>query len=161
MFVYCSTCYCQIKEKIVFEKSYPPPRDPHEIIKLVEENSLEEVENQRKEIIGSYPNSYAFSKALSEGLVSEARDKKGLKALLVRPSIVIQIYKDPFPGTLSIYVFLNQLTYIFFRLGKQKVKFICRIKSLCIESILDQQFKWSNRYCSCNRTGCIKNGLHY
>lgn len=100
MFVYVSTCYCHLKEKVLLEKCYPSPQDPHKIIKLVEELSIEEVENRRNKILDFYPNCYAFTKALSEGLVNEAREQKGLKALLIRPSIVIQMLEDPLPGML-------------------------------------------------------------
>lgn len=98
MFVYVSTCYCHLKEKVLFEKSYPSPKDPHAIIKLVEELSDKEAEKHRDEVLDFYPNTYAFTKALAEGLVNEARDKKGLKALLIRPSIIISMLEDPLEG---------------------------------------------------------------
>jgi nucleoside-diphosphate-sugar epimerase len=36
-------------------------------------------------ILGGYPNTYAYTKALSEGLVAEQMDK--LPAIILRPSI--------------------------------------------------------------------------
>lgn len=101
MFVYVSTCYCHLKEKVLFEKSYPPPKDPHKIIKLVENLTTEEAEKHREEVLDFYPNTYAFTKALAEGLVNEARDKRNLKALLIRPSIIISALDDPLEGELS------------------------------------------------------------
>jgi fatty acyl-CoA reductase len=98
MFVYVSTCYCHLKEKILYEKSYPSPKDPHKIIKLVEDLTVDEAEKHREKVLDFYPNTYAFSKALAEGLVNEARDKKGLKALLIRPSIVTSMLEDPLEG---------------------------------------------------------------
>jgi alcohol-forming fatty acyl-CoA reductase len=36
MFGYMSTAYCHLNEKLLLEKPYPPPTDPHRIIKAVE-----------------------------------------------------------------------------------------------------------------------------
>lgn len=46
--------------------------------------------------MGNLPNTYAFTKALSEGLVVEAM--KDIPAMIVRPSIVIPCYKEPIAG---------------------------------------------------------------
>jgi fatty acyl-CoA reductase len=35
-FLHISTAYCHIKEKVLYEKLYPPPADPHKIIKCAE-----------------------------------------------------------------------------------------------------------------------------
>lgn len=98
MFMYVSTCYCHLKEKVLYEKFYAPPKDPHKIIELVEGLSVEEAEKYRDEVLEHYPNTYAFSKALAEGLINEARDKENLKALLIRPSIIISTVRDPIEG---------------------------------------------------------------
>nr|CAD7575331.1 unnamed protein product [Timema californicum] len=45
---------------------------------------------------GDLPNTYAFTKALSEGLVNEQMDK--LPVLILRPSIVVPVWKEPLPG---------------------------------------------------------------
>lgn len=54
------------------EKPYPPPADPHKIIKCVEWMDDDVVEAMTEKILGNLPNTYAFTKALSEGLVEEA-----------------------------------------------------------------------------------------
>lgn len=36
VFVYVSTSYCHLEEKVLFEKAYPPPADPHKIIQTME-----------------------------------------------------------------------------------------------------------------------------
>ena len=58
--------------KILGEKPYPPPADPHKIIKTVEWMEDDVVEAMTDKILGDIPNTYAFTKALSEGLVEEA-----------------------------------------------------------------------------------------
>jgi fatty acyl-CoA reductase len=35
-FLHISTAYCQDTEKVLYEKLYPPPADPHKIIKCAE-----------------------------------------------------------------------------------------------------------------------------
>jgi len=34
--VHVSTSYCHLEEKVLFEKAYPPPADPHKIIQSME-----------------------------------------------------------------------------------------------------------------------------
>lgn len=47
-------------------------------------------------ILGDLPNTYAFTKALGESLVCERMND--IPAIILRPSIVIPIYKEPIPG---------------------------------------------------------------
>ncbi|CAH0548830.1 unnamed protein product [Brassicogethes aeneus] len=95
-FAHLSTAYCHLRERILYEKTYPPPADPDKVIRTCEWMSEEAVDIITPQILGDYPNSYAFTKALSEGLVSEQMDK--IPILLLRPSIVIPVWKEPIPG---------------------------------------------------------------
>lgn len=47
-------------------------------------------------ILGDFPNTYAFTKCLSEALVVEQMDK--MPVLILRPSIVVPIRYEPIPG---------------------------------------------------------------
>ncbi|XP_033179622.1 putative fatty acyl-CoA reductase CG5065 isoform X2 [Bombus vosnesenskii] len=96
LFAHISTAYCHLEEKILREKPYPPPADPHKIIKCVEWMDDDVVEAMTDKILGHLPNTYAFTKALSEGLVEEAMPH--IPAIILRPSIVIPIWKEPVPG---------------------------------------------------------------
>ncbi|XP_071441027.1 putative fatty acyl-CoA reductase CG5065 [Hetaerina americana] len=95
-FVHVSTAYCHLDQEILLEKPYPPPADPHKIIKCMELLEDNIAESMTKTILGKLPNTYAFTKALSEGLVVEYMDK--LPVIILRPSIVIPIWKEPIPG---------------------------------------------------------------
>ncbi|XP_046383096.1 fatty acyl-CoA reductase 1 [Ischnura elegans] len=95
-FIHVSTAYCHLEQKILFEKPYPPPADPHKIIKCMELLEDNIAESMTKTILGTLPNTYAFTKALSEGIVVEYMDK--LPVVILRPSIVIPIWKEPIPG---------------------------------------------------------------
>lgn len=47
-------------------------------------------------ILGNFPNTYAFTKCLSEALVVEQMAE--MPAVIMRPSIVIPIRYEPIPG---------------------------------------------------------------
>ncbi|XP_031825904.1 putative fatty acyl-CoA reductase CG5065 [Nomia melanderi] len=96
LFAHISTAYCHLEEKILREKSYPPPADPHKIIKCIEWMDDEVVEAMTDKILGDIPNTYAFTKALSEGLIEEAMPH--IPVILLRPSVVIPVWKEPVPG---------------------------------------------------------------
>ncbi|XP_022194362.1 fatty acyl-CoA reductase 1 [Nilaparvata lugens] len=97
LFVHISTSYCHLQEKVLEEKAYPPPTDPHKIIRTCELMSEELVETVAKKILGDFPNSYAYTKCLSEGIAVEHMNA-GLPVIILRPSIVIPIWKEPLPG---------------------------------------------------------------
>ncbi|XP_015602057.1 putative fatty acyl-CoA reductase CG5065 [Cephus cinctus] len=96
LFAHISTAYCHLEEKVLSEKPYPPPSDPHKLIKCVEWMEDEVVEAMTDKILGDLPNTYAFTKALSESLVEEAMPH--IPAIILRPSIIIPIWKEPLPG---------------------------------------------------------------
>lgn len=52
-------------------------------------------------MLGNIPNTYAYTKSLSEALVVEKMQSKAVPAIIVRPSIVIPIRYDPIPGWVS------------------------------------------------------------
>ncbi|XP_063923664.1 fatty acyl-CoA reductase 1-like [Zophobas morio] len=91
-FVHVSTSYAFPKEKVLYEKSYKPPEDPHKVLDAVKLGQDEEIEG----LIGDCPNTYTFSKALAEGLVSERMDK--IPAIIVRPSVVCPVWREPLKG---------------------------------------------------------------
>lgn len=91
-----STAYSFPEQAVLKEIAYDPPSDPHKMIKFVEMMSDEHLESVTKTILGKYPNTYSFTKALSEGLVNEA--SKEIPTLIVRPSIIIPILYEPVPG---------------------------------------------------------------
>nr|CAD7433814.1 unnamed protein product [Timema monikensis] len=96
LFMHISTAYCHLQEKILYEKMYNPPADPHSIIKCMESVDDDVAEAMTKKVLGDLPNTYAFTKALSEGLVNEQMDK--MPVLILRPSIVVPVWKEPLPG---------------------------------------------------------------
>ncbi|XP_011860548.1 PREDICTED: putative fatty acyl-CoA reductase CG5065 [Vollenhovia emeryi] len=96
VFVYISTAYCHLEEKILRERTYPPPADPYKVIKCVEWMDDDVVEAMTDKILGEVPNTYAFTKALSESIVEDSM--LHIPSIIMRPSIVIPIWKEPLPG---------------------------------------------------------------
>ncbi|XP_049883821.1 putative fatty acyl-CoA reductase CG5065 [Pectinophora gossypiella] len=96
LFIHISTAYCHLHEKLLEEKPYPPPANPHQIIQAMEWMDEETVAALTPKLLSKLPNSYAFTKALGEALVVEAMQH--IPAAVLRPSIVIPIWQEPVPG---------------------------------------------------------------
>lgn len=97
LFVYVSTAYCHPKESTLEEKTYPPPSNPHKNIEKAELLSKDELELLKPELLKDFPNGYAYTKCLCEGVVTEYMEA-GMPCMILRPSIIIPIWKDPLPG---------------------------------------------------------------
>ncbi|KAK2580054.1 hypothetical protein KPH14_012338, partial [Odynerus spinipes] len=93
-FVHVSTSYCQCGESVLEERAYPTPISPESIMSTVSTMSDDVLDVMTPKLIGDLPNTYAFSKALSEDLVARC----GLPAGVARPSIVTASWKEPLPG---------------------------------------------------------------
>ncbi|KAG5668844.1 hypothetical protein PVAND_016766 [Polypedilum vanderplanki] len=99
VFCHVSTAYSHLHEKHLLEKVYDAPADPHEIIEIAEKYNEEKVEKLMSNFLNKFvPNSYVFTKALSESLVSNAYETHNLPLLLCRPAVVIPMMKEPIPG---------------------------------------------------------------
>ncbi|XP_014251355.1 putative fatty acyl-CoA reductase CG5065 isoform X2 [Cimex lectularius] len=97
VFLHISTAYCQLDQKVLEETLYSCPNDPHKIIKSCELMDEELVDKVSEKILKEFPNSYAFTKNLSESLISDAINK-GMPIIVLRPSIVIPTWLEPIPG---------------------------------------------------------------
>ncbi|KRT84622.1 epimerase, partial [Oryctes borbonicus] len=95
-FVHVSTSYCHLGERLLYEKAYPAHADPHQVIKTVEWMKEDLVDVMTPTLLGTMPNTYAFTKNLGEALCVEQIDK--LPLIIVRPSVVIPVWKEPIPG---------------------------------------------------------------
>ncbi|XP_063701920.1 fatty acyl-CoA reductase wat-like [Culicoides brevitarsis] len=97
--VYVSTAYSHCPMTDIQEKFFDPPTDSDKMIGLVEnldkdaEKMFDKVTN---ELIQPWPNTYVYTKALSEDIIRKFSDR--LPLAVVRPSIIIATQKDPLPG---------------------------------------------------------------
>uniref|UniRef100_A0A336LKJ3 Fatty acyl-CoA reductase n=1 Tax=Culicoides sonorensis TaxID=179676 RepID=A0A336LKJ3_CULSO len=97
--VYVSTAYSHCPKRDIEEKFYDAPSNPDNMIGLVEnlDDESEKLFNSvTNELIKPWPNTYVYTKALSEDVVRKFGEKLPLS--IVRPSIIIATVKDPLPG---------------------------------------------------------------
>lgn len=84
-FIHVSTAYCHCGETVLEEKPYLIPISPETMMEMVDSTDDTTLESLTPKLIGDQPNTYAFSKALSEDLITRC----GLPIGVARPSIGI------------------------------------------------------------------------
>jgi len=87
-YIYCSTAFCNSNNRgLIVEEVYKSQFDPYEMMKMAEDDSAwEDFTDQKcKGYIRDHPNTYTFTKNLSENLLMA--EMTGLPAAIVRPSI--------------------------------------------------------------------------
>nr|ALJ94061.1 FAR-like protein VIII [Spodoptera exigua] len=96
IFIHISTAYTNTNRAVVDEVLYPPPADINEVHQYVKNGITEE---ETEKILNGRPNTYTFTKALTEHLVAE--NQAYMPTIIVRPSIVGAIKDDPIRGWLA------------------------------------------------------------
>ncbi|XP_066991212.2 fatty acyl-CoA reductase wat [Anabrus simplex] len=91
-----STAFCHCPRKDIDEKFYNTPISYHKIMDLVESCSDKTLEEITPSLLGDYPNTYVFTKALAEEVVQE--ECQGLPLTVFRPAIVVGTRNDPVQG---------------------------------------------------------------
>jgi alcohol-forming fatty acyl-CoA reductase len=95
-----STAYVNCNRKgFIEEKIYDltdPVQDPEEVIKNILNMNPQYISDNEKALIGNYPNTYTYTKSMAERSLKKLCGN--LKISIVRPSIVIPAYTEPFPG---------------------------------------------------------------
>ena len=98
-FTHVSTAYVNSdKQGRIDEKIYdlPSGQDPEQIVHEIMQLSREEACRREPLYLGHYPNTYTFTKSLTERTLKKR--KSPLKVCIVRPSIVISAFEEPFLG---------------------------------------------------------------
>ncbi|XP_037822427.1 putative fatty acyl-CoA reductase CG8303 [Lucilia sericata] len=98
-YIYCSTAFCNSNNRgLIVEEVYKSKFDPYEMMKMAEDDSKWEnfTHEKCKEYICDHPNTYTFTKNLSENLLMA--EMKGMPAAIVRPSIVYGTWEKPTEG---------------------------------------------------------------
>ena len=98
-FVHISTAYvnCNLQGWIE-ERIYELDQDPEKLINELLKIPISEIERQTSKIIGNYPNTYTFTKSMSERILKIRNEKDKIQITIVRPSIIGCSYRDPVPG---------------------------------------------------------------
>ncbi|KAG0053615.1 cyclin-dependent kinase inhibitor far1, partial [Gryganskiella cystojenkinii] len=101
-FVHISTCYVNapLFDQRINEAIYPHPLgNPESIYEMLTNMTYEEIRNyERSTVLKTYPNTYTFSKSLTEHLILNRYKTMNLPLVIVRPSIVTAAQAEPVPG---------------------------------------------------------------
>lgn len=95
-FVHVSTAYSHCYRKDVDEAFYEEPLTGRELLTLVHTLSDEELVQVTPGLLGDWPNTYSFTKAIAEDVIR--RETGDLPVAIVRPSIVTATTQEPLPG---------------------------------------------------------------
>ncbi|XP_049839499.1 putative fatty acyl-CoA reductase CG5065 [Schistocerca gregaria] len=92
-FVYMSTAYSNAPRDEIEEEFYPPALNAEELLKLLNIMGDEQLAQLLPLILGDWPNTYTFTKAVAEDVI--CTHLAGLPASVIRPSIVMSTNKEP------------------------------------------------------------------
>lgn len=99
-FTHISTAYVNcIKRGVVEEILYPLDFDPEEMLQTLLSKSPDQLAKLTSNILGEYPNTYTFTKSLTEHLL--VRRRGNIPLVIFRPTIIGASYKEPVPGWLD------------------------------------------------------------
>lgn len=95
-FVHVSTFFSNCNKTVIEEEIYPTVSSlngPIDFDNLTEDELVQRIPSK---LIEQWPNTYTFSKALTENYLNQVKHK--LPISIVRPSIVLATVKEPMPG---------------------------------------------------------------
>ncbi|KAI6187818.1 Fatty acyl-CoA reductase [Aphelenchoides besseyi] len=118
--VHASTAYANCNLSDTEERIYDPPVDPEKLIEATKWMSDEMLEAITPMLLKQRPNTYTFAKAVAESQLQE--DARGLPTIIVRPSIIGAMWKEPLPGWTDN---VNGPTGIFAGCGKGLLTNMC------------------------------------
>ncbi|KAH8306477.1 hypothetical protein KR018_012423 [Drosophila ironensis] len=98
VFVHVSTAYSNCVEEDIKERFYPEllTCPAAKVLEISESLSPELVDNMAPALLGRFPNTYTYTKALAEQLIQqEAAD---LPICIFRPGVIIASFKEPVAG---------------------------------------------------------------
>jgi alcohol-forming fatty acyl-CoA reductase len=104
-FVHVSTAFSNTNQEVIYEKIYEPICDYKNVISLVERDMDDEVAVINAMALKTFPNTYIFTKNLTETLVS---DYSHLPVTIVRPSIVCPSFSEPYIGWVNCILVCNR-----------------------------------------------------
>lgn len=96
--VHLSTAFCCEDVAVLHEKVYDHPHDPMDLMRCAEWMNDNAMAAMQAEVLGTQPNTYTYTKRLSELLVRSEYDAEHFPICIVRPSIVSPAYQEPLPG---------------------------------------------------------------
>ncbi|XP_053621926.1 putative fatty acyl-CoA reductase CG5065 [Plodia interpunctella] len=96
VFVHVSTSYCRCEVPVLEERLYPADHRPDDVMRCVSWMGDELLDHLQPKLIHPQPNTYAYTKNLTEDLVSQQAGKYPI--VIARPSIVTAALREPLVG---------------------------------------------------------------
>ncbi len=93
--MHISTAYSNANRSYIAETVYALPIQPSKLLDATEWMDDEMFNILTKKLINDRPNTYTYSKALAEYLITE--EANGIPLAIVRPSIVGSSWREPMP----------------------------------------------------------------
>lgn len=98
VFTHVSTAYVNCEKRgFIKEQIYELDYDSEELMNRLMKMTPEEQDAKNSEIVGKWPNTYTFTKAMAERTLKKTR-RPDLPVVLFRPSIITSSIKEPCPG---------------------------------------------------------------
>ncbi|KAI5640428.1 male sterility protein domain-containing protein [Phthorimaea operculella] len=94
--LHVSTSYCRCELELLEEKVYPAKHRPQDVMECCRWMDDELVSHMEGKLMEPQPNTYAYTKSLTEDLVVQHAGK--FPIAIARPSIVTAAFKEPLPG---------------------------------------------------------------
>ena len=95
--VHVSTCYVNSHIRgFVKEAIYAAPFNVQEMYRTLQSSTCEELADRKQELIQGWPNTYTFTKFLTEHLL--VQNKGQVPLIICRPSIIAASAEEPVPG---------------------------------------------------------------
>jgi len=98
VFLHVSTCYANCDQEVVEERVYPQKYRPEQIMDMVQWMDDDALEAIQEKLLGEKPNTYTFTKGLTEMMVKDFKRSVPFAVTIVRPSIVVASMREPVPG---------------------------------------------------------------
>lgn len=108
--LHVSTTYCNPDKKVVEEMIYPAKCDWSDAIKIAETYDEATLNALTQKYTNSEPNTYTFTKGLSEQAVKDFSDR--LPTVIYRPSIVVSSLDEPMPGWVDNFNGLHRISIL-------------------------------------------------
>eukprot|EP01094_Clydonella_sp_ATCC50884_P002152 TRINITY_DN11657_c0_g1_i1.p1 TRINITY_DN11657_c0_g1~~TRINITY_DN11657_c0_g1_i1.p1 ORF type:complete len:1182 (-),score=509.15 TRINITY_DN11657_c0_g1_i1:235-3780(-) len=119
-FTHISTAYVNCNKKgTIEEKLYPLDYDPEDMLKKLLDTDPAELERMTPRLLDGYPNTYTFTKSLTEHLLWNRRHD--IPLFVFRPSIIGASYKEPSPGWLDA---ISAASSLYLTAGVGVMKFV-------------------------------------
>lgn len=98
VFVHVSTCYANCDNEVVEERIYESRYSSERIMEMTEWLDDEALDAIQDKLLAEKPNTYTFTKHLTELMVQRYKETVPFSITIVRPSIVVASMSEPFPG---------------------------------------------------------------